>query len=451
MARETLGSRLGFLLLAAGCAIGLGNIWRFPFVTGKYGGGGFVLLYLLFLAVMGYPLMVMELALGRASRRSLFGAMSIAAGGRRIWRWIGGILSCGCAILMMYYTTVTGWLFGYMFKFIGGTFDGLKPAEIQHVFGSMTGSAAECAGFMFLAVFLGCLVCGIGLQAGVERINKFLMGGLFLLLLILCGYALTLPGAGAGLKFYLADFSRISLEAVPAAMSQAFFTLSIGIGSITIFGSYIDRARSLAGEAVVVIVLDTIVALLAGMVIFPVCATSHVEVGSGPGLIFLSLPNIFGTMPGGRWWGAAFFLFMSMAAMTTVIAVLENLVAILMDELHWTRRFSSAAVCIGMLILSLPCSLGFNLWSGIQPLGKGSTVLDFEDYIVSDNLLVIGGLVLIVFCCSRFGWGWRNFEEEAEAGNGMKLPRIYRWIVPWLLPFLILFLFGINFYSRWWK
>ena len=450
MARESLGSRLGFLLLTAGCAIGLGNIWRFPFITGKYGGAAFVLLYLVFLAVLGFPLLVMELAIGRASRQNLYGAMTMASHGRRFWRTAGAILSCGCAILMMYYTTVTGWLFSYMVKFAGGTFAGLEPKQIGAVFGDTIGSAGECVGYMILAVFLGCFICGLGLRQGVERVTKVLMGGLFLLLIGLCVHASCLPGAAEAMKFYLMpDWSRFSWQAVPAAMGQAFFTLSIGIGSITIFGSYIDKQHSLAKEALVVIGLDTSVALLAGMVIFPVCISSHVPVGEGPGLIFMALPNIFCQMPGGRWWGALFFLFMCMAALTTVIAVMENLISILIDEWHVSRRIASLTVGLGMAVLSLPCALGFNVWKDVQPMGKGSTILDFEDYLVSDNLLVLGGLLLMIFCCTRWGWGWEKFLAEANAGNGVRFPAWARPLVTWGLPALILILYAINFKARW--
>ena len=448
--REFLKSRLGFILLSAGCAIGLGNIWRFPFIVGQHGGAAFVVLYLFFLILFGYPLMVMEMAVGRASRSSLYGSMAMAAKGKKIWQTIAAVLSCGCAILMMYYTTVTGWLFAYTAKFVNGTFAGVKPEQVASEFGSLTGSAVECSGYMLGVVLLGCVVCAVGLRAEVERVSKVLMSGLFLLLILLCVYAVTLPGAGEGLKFYLLpNWGALTLQAVPAAMAQAFFTLSVGIGSIAIFGSYIGKEHSLAKEALLVIVLDTTVSILAGLVIFPVCASHGVAVQGGPGLIFLSLPNVFCQIAGGRWWGAIFFLFLCFAAVTTVIGVIENLVALLMDNFRWNRIKASAAVCVGLMILSLPCALGFNLWKHIQPLGKGSTILDFEDYLVSDNLLPLGGLVLLLFCCTRYGWGWEGFIQEANAGAGLKFPAKAHKVILFVLPLLILILFTINFVMRW--
>lgn len=448
--RESLQSRLGFLLLAAGCAIGLGNVWRFPFIVGQHGGAAFVLLYLFFLVLMGYPLMVMEMAVGRASRKSLYGSMEMAARGKKVWKAIAAVLSCGCAVLMMYYTTVTGWLFAYMNKFAGGTFAGLEPGQVSGVFGSLTGSPVECAGYMLGVVVAGCAVCAIGLRAGVERVSKILMGGLFILLIALCIYAVTLPGAADGLKFYLLpDWKSLTCQAIPAAMGQAFFTLSVGIGSIAIFGSYIGKDHTLAKEALLVIVLDTVVALLAGLVIFPVCATHGVAVQSGPGLIFVSLPNIFSQIPGGRWLGAVFFLFLCIAAMTTVIGVIENLVAILMDHCRCSRKKAAVIVCLGLMVLSLPCALGFNLWKGIQPLGEGSTILDFEDYLVSDNLLPLGCLVLLIFCCTRYGWGWAGFIQETNAGAGVKFPAKAQKVILAVLPLLILSLYIMNFIVRW--
>ena len=448
--RESLGSRLGFLLLSAGCAIGLGNVWRFPFIVGQHGGAAFVVLYLFFLILLGYPLMVMEMAVGRASRKSLYGSMEMAAGYKKAWKIIAAVLSCGCAILMMYYTTVTGWLVAYMAKFLNGTFSGKTPAEVGSVFDGLTGSGWDCAGYMLAVVLLGSLVCGIGLRAGVERISKVLMAGLFLLLVLLCVYAVCLPGASAGLKFYLLpQWNRLTLQAVPAAMAQAFFTLSVGIGSIAIFGSYVGKEHSLGKEALVVILLDTMVAILAGLVIFPVCASSGVAVQGGPGLIFVSLPNVFSQIPGGRWWGALFFLFLCFAAFTTVIGVFENLIAILIDHCRWSRMRASVVVCLGLMALSLPCALGFNVWNNIQPLGPGSTILDFEDYLVSDNLLPLGGVVLILFCCTRYGWGWDGFIREVNTGAGLKFPAKAHKVVLFVLPVLILILFAINFVVRW--
>ena len=453
--RENLGSRLGFILLTAGCAIGLGNIWRFPFITGKYGGAIFVLVYLLFLLLLGFPVMVMELAAGRASRRTLYGACRVLPARKRFrWEIPGGIFFAGSAILMIFYTTVTGWMLAYAWDYLRGSISELDAVGVENFFGNFLASPVQNVFWMALTVVLASVVCGIGLQRGVERITKLLMAGLFLLLIGLCSQALTLPGASEGMRFYLQpnleSLRQTGLaEVVIAAMGQAFFTLSIGIGSILIFGSYIDRDHSLAKESLVIIALDTVVAMLAGVIIFPACFSDGVQGDSGPGLVFVSLPNVFNHMPGGRWWGLVFFLFMSAAALTTVVAVFENLIAFMIDE--WKLRRPAAALLNGCLIgiFSLPCALGFNLLSGIQPLGKGSTILDFEDYLVSDNLLPLGGLFLILFCMLPAGWGWKNFLAEANSGHGLKIPAWSKYYLAVVLPLLILLLFSVGFWRRW--
>ncbi len=451
--RETLGSRLGFILLTAGCAIGLGNIWRFPFVVGQNGGALFVIIYLLFLFLLGFPIMVIELALGRGSHQCLYSAYKVLPQRGTQWHRLGGIFFLGNAILMFFYTTVTGWMVAYAVNYLGGSIATLEGSDaISEHFNSFLASPGHTVGYMLLVVVICSGICYMGLQNGVERITKLMMGGLFLLLLGLCIRSCTLSGAVKGLTFYL----KPSLEPVQklglfniivAALGQAFFTLSLGIGSVAIFGSYIGRDHSLSKEASVVIALDTVVAILAGVMIFPACFSYGVDAGSGPGLVFISLPNVFNHMPGGRWWGSLFFLFMSAAALTTVIAVFENLIAFMIDEWKFPRSKATVLNCIVVAILSLPCALGFNLWSGVQPMGKGSTILDLEDYIISDNLLTLGSFYMVLFVA--LGWGWKNFIAEANTGMGMKFPKGLRFYVCCIIPLLILALFVIGFVRRW--
>ncbi len=446
--RETLGSRLGFLLLTAGCAIGLGNIWRFPFITGQNGGAVFVLIYLGFLLLLGFPAMVMELAVGRASRKNIVGAYRDLPEKKKFrWHWPGAVFFSGNAILMSFYTTVTGWMLAYAWFYLNNTLPAQQGTEaVGGFFGSFLGSAPSMLFWMIVTVGVSALVCALGLRNGVERVTKLMMGALFLLLFALAVKACTLPGAADGLRFYLMPSFESAAkigwtEVVVAALGQAFFTLSIGIGSIAVFGSYIDRGHTLAKEALFVISLDTTVALFAGVIIFPVCFSFGVNPGSGPGLVFVSLPNIFNTMQGGRWWGCAFFIFMSVAALTTVVAVFENIIALLIDEFRFSRLKAALTTGAGIALLSIPCALGFNLWQKFQPLGEGSSILDLEDYLVSDNLLPLGGLFLTLFCCSRYGWGWKNFLAEANAGDGLRFPGWLRFYVTWILPLVIAGLF----------
>ena len=454
--RESLGSRLGFILLTAGCAIGLGNIWRFPYVTGKYGGACFVAFYLFFLALMGLPLMVMELAIGRASKRTLFGAAKVLSHSHpACWQVFAGIFCVGCAMLMIFYTTVTGWMLCYTFDYLFGGISALDTESIGKHFGELVASPWKNVLFMCITVAAGSAVCGAGLKGGVERVTKVLMGGLFILLLALCCRALFLPGAKEGLKFYLlpniqsireTGFS----EVVVAAMGQAFFTLSLGVGSIAVCGSYIGRDHSLMKESLIIILLDTLVAVLAGIVIFPACKSYSIDVTSGPGLVFLSLPDVFNHLIWPRLWGAIFFLFMSAAAFTTVVAVFENLIALMIDELHFSRSKASVVNAIVITVFSLPCALGFNLLSCIHPLGGDSTFLDLEDYIVSDILLPLGSVFVVVFCGVSSAWGWRNFFREANEGKGLKLPMWTRYYLFTLLPLAIVVLFIIGTIKRWW-
>lgn len=453
MQREKFGSRLGFILISAGCAIGLGNVWRFPYITGKYGGAAFVLIYLVFLVLLGLPIMVMEFAVGRASQASVAMSFDRLEPLGTKWHWYKWFGMAGNYLLMMFYTTIGGWILLYVFKMAGGEFEGKNADEIAGVFGNLM----EKPGLMTICMILVVAVCfGIvcmGLQKGVEKITKKMMILLLALMVILAIRSATLPGAGEGIRFYLLpDFKKAAesglKEVIFAAMGQSFFTLSLGIGAIAIFGSYIDKKRRLTGEAVCVTVLDTCVALIAGMIIFPACFAFGVQPDSGPSLIFITLPNIFNSMSGGRIWGTLFFLCMLFAAASTVIAVFENIIAFAMDLTNSSRAKAVVINLIAIVILSLPCILGFNVLSGFQPLGAGSNVLDLEDFIVSNNLLPLGSLVYLLFCTSRYGWGWKKFCEEANAGEGIKFPKWTRIYVSYILPLIVLFIFVQGYWSK---
>ena len=453
MQREKFGSRLGFILISAGCAIGLGNVWRFPYITGKYGGAAFVLIYLVFLVLLGLPIMVMEFAVGRASQASVAMSFDRLEPLGTKWHWYKWFGMAGNYLLMMFYTTIGGWILLYVFKMAGGEFEGKNADEIAGVFGNLM----EKPGLMTICMILVVAVCfGIvcmGLQKGVEKITKKMMILLLALMVILAIRSATLPGAGEGIRFYLLpDFKKAAesglKEVIFAAMGQSFFTLSLGIGAIAIFGSYIDKKRRLTGEAVCVTVLDTCVALIAGMIIFPASFAFGIQPDSGPSLIFITLPNIFNSMSGGRIWGTLFFLCMLFAAASTVIAVFENIIAFAMDLTNCSRAKAVVINLIAIVILSLPCILGFNVLSGFQPLGAGSNVLDLEDFIVSNNLLPLGSLVYLLFCTSRYGWGWKKFCEEANAGEGIKFPKWTRIYVSYILPLIVLFIFVQGYWSK---
>ena len=442
MKRERFQSRLGFLLVSAGCAIGIGNVWKFPYVTGENGGGVFVLFYLLFLAVMGVPVLTMELAVGRASRKSAVqGYQALQPAGSK-WHIHGWFCVAGCCLLMMYYTTVSGWMLGYFFKFAGGAFSGLDAGAVESVFPAMLASPVEMACWMALTVLAGFLVVSFGLQKGLERITKWMMLGLLCLIVVLAVHSLTLPGGMEGVKFYLLpDFGRAAEaglgRVITAAMNQAFFTLSLGIAAMEIFGSYMSRDNTLTSEAVRICLLDTFVALMAGLIIFPACFSFGVEPGQGPALIFIILPKVFVNMAGGRLWGALFFLFMTFASFSTVIAVFENLQANAIDNFGWTRKKAALVNCFFVLLASMPCVLGYNLWSGLRLIG-GRDVLDSEDFLVSNLLLPLGSLVYLLFCVSKKGWGYDRYLEEANAGEGLKMPRGLRPYFQFVLPVLIL-------------
>ncbi len=446
MQREKLGSRLGFILISAGCAIGIGNVWRFPYLCGQFGGGAFVLIYLFFLAILGLPAMCMEFSVGRASKKSpILMYKELEPKGTK-WHIHSIFCLIGNYILMMFYTTVAGWMLQYFFLEIGGKFEGLDPDGVANVFSQNLLSPVMQVGFMGIVVFLGCLVNMRGLQSGLERVTKVMMILLIIIMVILAINSLFLPGAAEGFKYLLVpDFKRMKdagvINVIVAAMNQAFFTLSIGIGSMAIFGSYIGKEKSLLGESVNVVLLDTFVAICSGLIIIPACFAYGVEAGAGPSLIFITLPNIFNNMPLGRLWGSLFFVFMSFAAFSTVLAVFENIMAMCMDLFGWSR-FKSGLVNIFLIfILSVPCALGFNVLSFIQPRGEGTAILDLEDYIVSNFLLPLGALIFVLFCTRKSGWGWENFKKEANEGDGLKVQDWMRPYITWVLPLLIIFVF----------
>lgn len=444
MKRENFGSRLGFLLVSAGCAIGIGNVWRFPYVAGENGGSVFVLFYLLFLLCMGVPVLTMELAVGRAGKKSAVQAYRALEKPGSRWHIHGWFCVAGCCLLMMYYTTVSGWMLSYFFKFASGAFTGLDFEGVSGVFGSLLASPSEMGLWMAVTVLAGFLVCSLGIQKGLERITKWMMCSLLALIFVLAVHSLLLPGAKEGASFYLfPDFSRASEvgygKVITAAMNQAFFTLSLGIGAMEIFGSYMADSHTLAGEAIRICALDTFVALMAGLIIFPACFSFGVQPDAGPQLIFITLPNVFVNMSGGRIWGTLFFLFMTFASFSTVIAVFENLLASCIDNFGWSRKKAVAVNCILILVLSLPCVLGYNLWSDLRLIG-GRDVLDSEDFLVSNLLLPLGSLVYLLFCVTRRGWGFDQYLAEANKGQGIKIPesKFLKYYFQYSLPVLIL-------------
>ncbi|MCI8918164.1 MAG: sodium-dependent transporter [Eubacterium sp.] len=445
MEREKLGSRMGFILLSAGCAIGIGNVWRFPYITGVYGGGIFVLFYLFFLVTMGVPVMTMEFAVGRASRKSIIKSFNELERPGQKWHLHGYLGMAGNYLLMMFYTTVTGWMLYYFYQMLTGSFQGKDTSQVGLMFQDMLSSPQLLAGTMILVVIAGVLICSMGLQKGVERITKFMMSLLLLIIIILAVHSCTLKGGLDGLKFYLLpDLARTKevgiWETITAAMNQAFFTLSLGIGAMGIFGSYIDKKRSLLGESVNIAVLDTFVAFVSGLIIFPSCSAFGISPDQGPQLIFITLPNIFNNMTGGRIWGTLFFIFMTFAAFSTILAVFENIISCGMELFGWSRKKSCLINLIALILLSLPCSFGYNLWSAFQPLGEGSTVLDLEDFLVSNIILPVGSLWYLLFCVTRSGWGFDKYQAEANTGEGLKLPRQIRFYVTYILPALLILL-----------
>lgn len=445
MKRESFKSRLGFLLVSAGCAIGIGNVWRFPYVTGQNGGGIFVLFYLIFLVIMGLPVLTMELAVGRASRKSaVLGYKALEKKGSK-WHIHGWVAIFGCCMLMMYYTTVSGWMVTYFFKFLTGSFkSGMTTEDTAQAFSNLLGDPKQMAFWMILTVVVGFLVCSRGLQNGLEKISKFMMTALLLLIVVLAVHSLTLSNAAEGVKFYLVPnteaVAAVGLKnVITAAMNQAFFTLSLGVAAMEIFGSYMGKDHTLAGEGVRICALDTFVAIMAGLIIFPACFSYNVEVNAGPSLIFITLPNVFINMSGGRIWGSLFFLFMTFASFSTVIAVFENIMSFCMDMFGWSRNKAALINCIVILIASLPCVLGYNVWSNLHLIG-GRDVLDSEDFIVSNLLLPIGSLIYLLFCVTKLGWGFEKYCEEANTGDGIKISKKLRPYFQFILPILIVFI-----------
>jgi len=453
--RERFASRLGFILISAGCSIGLGDVWRFPYITGQYGGGIFVLIYLICIVALGLPIMTMELAVGRASQKSIATSFREMERKGQQWHLMGYAGIVGNYLLMMFYTTIAGWMLAYFYKFMIGQFNGLNTQQVGAVFASLTANPLEMIIWMVITVAFCFGVCSLGLQNGVEKVTKVMMVLLLAIVAVLAVKSMTLPNASAGLKFYLLpDLNRVQekgiWETIFAAMSQAFFTLSLGVGSMAIFGSYIGKERNLFGESINIASLDTGISLIAGLIIFPACFSFGVDPGEGTGLVFVTLPNIFNSMGGGRIWGSLFFIFMTFAAYSTVIAVFENIISFGMDLWGWSRKKASLINTFLITLLSVPCILGFNVLSWFQPLGKGTSILNLEDFILSYNLLPIGSLVYLLFCVTRYGWGFDNYMKEVNTGEGIKLPRAFKGYFQWVLPIIILIVLiqgYINFFG----
>lgn len=453
MKRETFGSRLGFILVSAGCAVGIGNVWKFPYMCGQFGGAAFILIYLVFLMIMGIPVMVCEFGVGRASRHSVAAAYETLEPQGTKWhitKWIGII---GCYFLMMFYTTVGGWMLYYCVRSFSGDFVGADMETVSAGFSDMLGNMPLMTFWTILICIIGFGVCAFGIQKGIEKVSKFMMTALLLIMIVLAIHSVMMKGAGAGIRFYLIpDFRQMAEigigNVIFGAMSQAFFTLSIGIGAMLIFGSYMEKDQRLFGEAVNITVLDTVVALMAGFIIIPACFAYGIEPGAGPSLIFITIPNIFAQVAGGRVWGGLFFLFLSFAAFTTLVAVFENIISFDMDLFGWSRKKSTLVSLILIIILSMPCVMGFNVLAGFTPLGEGSTIMDLEDFIVSNNLLPLGSLGYVLFCTKKNGWGWNHFLEEINQGEGWKFPSGIKGYMSYGLPLLIIIIYLKGYYDK---
>ena len=445
MKRESFGSRLGFILVSAGCAIGIGNVWKFPYICGAYGGAAFILIYLCFLVILGIPVLVAEFAVGRGSHTSVAKCFDKLAPAGNCWKPLKFIGIIGCYMLMMFYTTVGGWMIYYCVKSLRGDFVGATPEAVTQSFSDMLGNAPTMMLWMVIICLIGFAVCFMGLQNGIEKISKVMMSALLIIMVILAVHSVMMEGAGEGIRFYLIpDFQKIKEAGVGnvvfAALSQSFFTLSIGIGAMLIFGSYLDKSRSLTGEAVSITVLDTFVALTAGFIIIPACFSYGIQPDAGPSLIFITLPNVFVNMQGGRIWGCLFFLFMTFASFSTVIAVFENIMSFAIDMFGWSRNKAALINGVIILIASMPCVLGYNVWSNLHLIG-GRDVLDSEDFMVSNLLLPIGSLVYLLFCVTKWGWGFDKYIDEANTGSGLKISRKLKPYFQFILPLLILFIF----------
>ena len=448
MQRERLGSRLGFILLSAGCAVGIGNVWKFPWMAGQHGGGAFVVIYLIFLLVLGVPVLTMEFAMGRAAQKSPLKMYNELKPGSK-WGLHGYMCLLGNVVLMMFYTTVSGWMLLYFFDTVKGGFEGLDTAAVNEMFGTMLSNPLRMTIAMGIIVASGFFVISIGVQKGLERVTKWMMSALIVLMLVLAVHSIFLEGGSDGLRFYLVpDIKRMTEigigKTIVGAMNQAFFTLSLGIGSMAIFGSYIGKERALAGESVRVCLLDTFVALCSGLIIFPACSAYGVDVNNGPALIFKTLPNVFNNIAMGRLWGSLFFMFMTFAAVSTVLAVFENIVSCVIELTGWSRRKTCMICCVGIFMLSLPCLLGYNLLRGFRPIA-GHDILDSEDFLVSNIMLPLGSLIFVLFCTTRYGWGWKAFIEEANTGKGLKMAKWMRPYVTYILPVIVvvIFVFGL--------
>ena len=453
MERETLKSRLGFILLSAGCAIGIGNVWKFPYIAGQGGGGAFVLFYLIFLVILGLPIMTMEFAVGRASRKSPVRAYQALEKPGQKWHIHGYFTLIGCYLLMMFYTTVAGWMLHYFYMTAAGKLAGLNAEQVAGKFTEMLASPATMTFWMVFVVVVSILVCAKGLQSGLERVTKGMMIALLLIMVVLAVNSLFMPGAKEGLSFFLVpDFTRMQevgvVNTLVSAMNQAFFTLSLGIGAMSIFGSYIGKEHSLLGESVRIVVLDTFVAITAGLIIFPACFTYHVDQTSGPSLIFITLPNIFANMSMGRLWGSLFFLFMAFAAMSTVLAVFENIICCGMELTGCSRKKSSLVNLVLIILLSMPCVLGYNLWAWDGFAVFGGAVLDVEDFLVSNLFLPLGSLVYLLLCVTRYGWGWQNYKKEVNTGKGLKVQDWMRGYLTYVLPLIVVFIFAFGLYDK---
>ena len=453
MERETLKSRLGFILLSAGCAIGIGNVWKFPYIAGQGGGGAFVLFYLIFLVILGLPIMTMEFAVGRASRKSPVRAYQALEKPGQKWHIHGYFTLIGCYLLMMFYTTVAGWMLHYFYMTAVGKLAGLNAEQVAGKFTEMLASPATMTFWMVFVVVVSILVCAKGLQSGLERVTKGMMIALLLIMVVLAVNSLFMPGAKEGLSFFpVPDFARMQevgvVNTLVSAMNQAFFTLSLGIGAMSIVGSYIGKEHSLLGESVRIVVLDTFVAITAGLIIFPACFTYHVDQTSGPSLIFITLPNIFANMSMGRLWGSLFFLFMAFAAMSTVLAVFENIICCGMELTGCSRKKSSLVNLVLIILLSMPCVLGYNLWAWDGFAVFGGAVLDVEDFLVSNLFLPLGSLVYLLFCVTRYGWGWQNYKKEVNTGKGLKVQDWMRGYLTYVLPLIVVFIFAFGLYDK---
>lgn len=450
--RENFSSRLGFILVSAGCAVGLGNVWKFPYICGENGGAAFILIYLLFLLILGLPVLICEFAVGRASQKSISMAYDVLEPKNTKWHYFKWSNMLGNYLLMMFYTMVSGWMLNYAYQAATGKLQGLEGESIKENFNSMLASSGTMTFWMIVAVLISLGICALGLQNGVEKITKVMMCILIVLMLVLAVHSLTLDGAMEGVKFYLipdfASMKKIGIGSVVfAALTHAFFTLSIGMGSMEIFGSYLKKDRTLLGEAGNIVAVDTFVALMAGFIIIPACFAYGVQPDQGPSLLFITLPNVFNHMQGGRIWATAFFIFMAFAALSTVIAVCENIISFYMDMLEWKRKKAVIVNVVAIIVLSMPAVLGYNVLSGFQPLGEGSTIMDLEDFLVSYNILPLGGLIFVLFCVKKNGWGFFNFLEEANTGVGKKLPNWLRYYMTYVLPAIIVAVYLKGYYD----